>query len=154
MGAVAGFAPSRNGLHYSNTSWPNVPDLQLPTPFGPINIGSAANGLCGGMALAVADLWTAKVPPPPSRANPQQRSAAFNDLVSRLFDSFNIPGGVTQYCGWMNTHIGVGADGSVWVIGTNPVGGGFASGTGTGAGGSRPTAGRRGSPSAPTAARG
>ncbi len=98
MGNVPGFTPSNNGLHYAN-GWPDEPDLS--TPFGNIPIGDAANGLCGGMAFAVADLYEAHRQPPPDTSNPPGGSGAFNYIVGRLFDSFNIPGGVTEYYTWM-----------------------------------------------------
>ncbi len=117
MGSISGFAPSQSGLRYPN-SWPNVPDLQIPTPFGPLNIGNAANGLCGGMSFAVADLWgRGRELPPPSGQNPQPNSPAFNYIVGRLFDSFNIPAGVAQYYEWMNlpTHdTWLGPHGTSW----------------------------------------
>ena len=75
MAAIAGFLPSTHGLHYVN-HWPHVPDLKVGTPFGEIGIGDAANGLCGGMAFAVADLWAAgQLAPPTSTDNPASRLA-------------------------------------------------------------------------------
>src|SRR5207302_3920487 len=102
MGKLANFLPSQNGLHYPN-SWPHIPDLKLSTPFGEIGIGDAANGLCGGMAFAVRDLFEAHDVPPATATNPTGDSPAFNYIVGRLFDSFNIPSGVAQYFEWMNT---------------------------------------------------
>jgi hypothetical protein len=100
MGDLTGFKPSTSGLHYAN-SWPSEPDLQVPTPFGPIGIGDAANGLCGGMAFAVGDLFMAHRQPPADTSNPSGGSGAFNYIVGRLFDSFNLPGGVAEYYTWM-----------------------------------------------------
>jgi hypothetical protein len=102
LGDITGFLPSTHGLHYSNSSWPHEPDLTLSTPFGNIPIGDASNGLCGGMVFAVRDLFDAGRQPPPDRANPPGNGAAFNYLVGRLFDSFNVPGGVIEYYTWMN----------------------------------------------------
>jgi hypothetical protein len=110
------FVPSRNGLHYPN-SWPSVPDLRIPTPFGPLAIGNAANGLCGGMALATRDLFEAHDVPPPSHETPDPDSPAFTYVVSRLFDSFDLPGGVAKYLEWMTvpTHDSVlGLRGTSW----------------------------------------
>jgi hypothetical protein len=102
MAAIPGFLPSTHGLHYVN-HWPHVPDLKVPTPFGEIGIGDASNGLCGGMAFAVADLWSAgQTAPPPSTSNPVPDSPAFTFIVSRLMDSFNLPLGVAKYYEWMN----------------------------------------------------
>jgi hypothetical protein len=95
------FAPSENGLHYPN-NWPSVPALQVKTPLGEIPIGNAANGLCGGMAFAVADLFEAHRMPPAATTNPAPESPAFDYIVARLFDSFNLPNGVAKYYEWMN----------------------------------------------------
>ncbi|BEP16538.1 hypothetical protein acdb102_48490 [Acidothermaceae bacterium B102] len=115
MGAIPGFRPSTHGLHYVN-HWPDVPDLKVATPFGTIGLGSASNGLCGGMAFAVADLWAAgQTAPPASTTTPQPDSPAFDFIVSRLFDSFHLPAGVAQYYEWMNlpTHdLWIGPDGT------------------------------------------
>jgi hypothetical protein len=100
MGAVPGFSPIENGLHYPN-SWPHVPDLIVKTPFGDLPLGDAANGLCGGMSFVVRDLFEAHRAPPPSRTNPSAGSPAFNYIVARLFDSFDLPSGVAQYYEWM-----------------------------------------------------
>jgi hypothetical protein len=110
------FIPSQNGLHYVN-HWPDVPDLKIATPFGPVAIGNAANGLCGGMALAARDLFEAHEAPPPSHQNPDPDSQAFTFIVARLFDSFDLPGGVAKYLEWMNipTHnTWVGPHGTSW----------------------------------------
>lgn len=100
MGALTGFTPGANGLHYPN-SWPSEPDLTIATPFGSIPIGDASNGLCGGMAFAAADLFVAKRLPPETSENPPAGSPAFDYIVRRLIDSFNIPAGVAQYYEWM-----------------------------------------------------
>jgi hypothetical protein len=100
MGAVPGFSPVENGLHYPN-SWPHVPDLIVKTPLGDLPLGDAANGLCGGMSLAARDLFEAGQPPPLSHVNPMAASAAFSYLVARLFDSFDLPAGVAEYYEWM-----------------------------------------------------
>lgn len=60
------FLPSRDGLAFTNT-WPPEPALSLPSPFGTIGIGNAANGLCGGMIFAALDYWNAGRPAPVSR---------------------------------------------------------------------------------------
>jgi hypothetical protein len=100
MGAIPGFSPIENGLHYSN-SWPHVPDLVVKTPFGDIPLGDASNGLCGGMSFVARDLFEAHQSPPSSHTNPVAGSPAFKYIVGRLFDSFNLPSGVAQYYEWM-----------------------------------------------------
>jgi hypothetical protein len=101
MGDVAGFLPSRNGLHYPN-AWPHEPVITVKVPpFGTVPIGDASSGLCGGMAFAVLDLFNAGLLPPATTQNPAGNTPAFNYLVGRLIDSFNLPGGVFQYYTWM-----------------------------------------------------
>jgi hypothetical protein len=102
MGDVAGFLPSQNGLHYPN-SWPDEPDITIamPSPFPPVTIGDAATGLCGGMVFAVVDLFSAGRLPPATKQNPTRASPAYNYIVQRLIDSFNVPAGVLQYYTWM-----------------------------------------------------
>jgi hypothetical protein len=53
------------------------------------------------MAFAAADLFVAKRQPPETSDNPPARSPAFDYIVGRLIDSFNIPAGVAQYYQWM-----------------------------------------------------
>ena len=65
------FLPSQDGLAFTN-AWPSEPAVVLPTPFGKINIGNAAAGLCGGMVFAALDFWHTGIQPPatrPARAN-------------------------------------------------------------------------------------
>src|SRR5690242_19508135 len=73
----------------------------MPSPFPPITIGDAANGLCGGMVFGVLDLFNAGQLTPATTQNPADPSPAFNYIVQRLLDSFNIPAGVIQYYTWM-----------------------------------------------------
>lgn len=117
MGNIANFLPSKNGLHYPN-NWPSEPDLKLNTPLGSIPIGNASNGLCGGMAFVVRDLFEAHLLPPVSKANPDAGSPAFQFIVKRLFDSFNLPGGVAEYFTWMNLpahNTDLGPQGTSWL---------------------------------------
>jgi hypothetical protein len=107
VGVIANFTASGNGLHYAN-SWPQVPDKKVSTPLGDIRIGDASNGLCGGMAFAVRDLFEAHRIPPPSNRNPAPDSPAFDFIVDRLFDSFNLPTAVARYYEWMNLPSGDG----------------------------------------------
>ena len=79
--AVPGFLPSTAGFHFANR-WPSTPALVLGARIpGPVpvelelRVGDAANGLCGGMALAVLDRWAAGLPPPPDREPPPAGSA-------------------------------------------------------------------------------
>ena len=79
--AVAGFLPSRHGLHFAN-SFAHGPTVR----FGPIDprwigIGDAANGLCGGMAWFVRERFEANLPIPADRQVPANGSVLFRVLV-------------------------------------------------------------------------
>ena len=63
------FLPSQDGLAFTN-AWPSEPAVVLPTPFGKINIGNAAAGLCGGMVFAALDFWHTGIQPPATRPAP------------------------------------------------------------------------------------
>lgn len=99
MGAVAGFLPSTSGLHFPN-SFPQGPLLRVHLGLLRIPVGSAANGLCGGMAYAARDLFEAGVPPPPDRAPPAGGTTLFRYIVRRLFASFDLPLGPLKYLVW------------------------------------------------------
>lgn len=111
---VSGFKPSINGLHYLN-QWPNVPDYQLNILGQNVSIGNASNGLCGGMAYTVADLFEAGLLPPSDTNNPPAGSAAFNYIVARLTNSFDYDD-VNQYLSWiqMSNHDTWIAHGLAW----------------------------------------
>jgi hypothetical protein len=101
-GAVPGFLPSRDALHFPNT-WPSQPDLVVDLPVGGrLKIGDASRGLCGGMVFAVRDLFEAGLAPPPDTTPPPPGSPLYGYIVRRLFDSFDLPGGVLRYYRWMN----------------------------------------------------
>ena len=93
------FLPSQDGFAFTN-AWPSEPAVVLPTPFGNINIGNAAAGLCGGMVFAALDYWHAGILLPAAR--PAQGEALYGYLVRRLVDSWHLPAGVAQYYQWMN----------------------------------------------------
>jgi hypothetical protein len=99
MSDRARFLASHNGFAFTN-SWPDEPAVVLETPFGPINVGDASKGLCGGMAFAALDYWYADGIPPASR--PDQGSPLYDFIVKRLVDSWHVPAGVAQYFQWMN----------------------------------------------------
>jgi hypothetical protein len=99
--SVPGFLPSSSGFHFPN-QFPDVPVRTIPIPlFGDLPIGSAAGGLCGGMAYAVRDMLEAEVAPPPDANPPAPGSPLFNYLVDRLIESFDIPRGIARYFEWM-----------------------------------------------------
>jgi len=102
MPLVPNFMPSINGLWFTN-SWPPQPDIVVDVPpFGQVAIGDARNGLCGGMVFTVRDVFEAGQPPL-TNPQPSQGQPLFDYIVRRLFDSFNLPGGVLKYMEWMNT---------------------------------------------------
>jgi len=76
--AVPGFQPSVHGLHFANR-FPPGPDLHL----GPIGIGDASLGLCGGMVWYVRERFEAAQPIPPDTEAPTNGSALFRAIVRR-----------------------------------------------------------------------
>ncbi|TMK45116.1 MAG: hypothetical protein E6G66_13285 [Actinobacteria bacterium] len=100
--AVPNFVASRDTLAFAN-DWPSQPDLVIKLPLaGRVKIGDASKGLCGGMVYAVRDFYEAGIPVP---AGPQPAAGTplYRYIIRRLFDSFDIPGGVVKYYTWMNT---------------------------------------------------
>ncbi len=93
---VPRFLPSTNGFHFGN-SWPHEPTLTIPFPTGPIKIGDAAGGLCGGMAFAVRDFFESGEPIPATTTNPPLNTPLYDYISRRLFDSFDIPAGVAKF---------------------------------------------------------
>lgn len=92
------FVPLPNGFAFTN-SWPSAPAVTVPTPFGQVGIGNAANGLCGGMVFAALDYWISGQAPP--QEQPAPGSPLFKYIVRRLIDSWHVPGGVVEYYQWM-----------------------------------------------------
>jgi hypothetical protein len=96
---VPGFSPAAYGFRFAN-DFPKVPVVGLPVPGMHLGFGDASNGLCGGMALTAADLYTAKQPPPEDPTAPAS-GPLFQYLVKRSFDSFELPDGPLRYLVWM-----------------------------------------------------
>jgi hypothetical protein len=94
-----GFQASLNGFAFAN-SWPHVPPLRLriggPVPLE-LAIGDAANGLCGGMALAALDLWFAGITPPADEPRPEVGSPRFRYIVERQLGSFELGLGPARF---------------------------------------------------------
>ncbi len=110
--AVANFLPSTNGFHFGNAF--SGPDLTVSLPgIGTVDIGDASNGVCGGMVFAVRDFFEARLPMLADTKPPLAGTPLFTYITGRLFDSFNIPGGILEYLDWMNTpdH-----DTGVWIV--------------------------------------
>lgn len=97
---VPGFIPSKNGLHFPN-SFNHTPDYKISIGLDTINIGDAANGLCGGMIYAVRDMFEAGITSPIDTTSPDSGSL-FDYITKRLLDSFDLPGGPVTYMQLMN----------------------------------------------------
>lgn len=93
------FLPSLHAFGFANT-WPDEPAFSVPTPFGPLGIGNAARGLCGGMVFGALDYWHAGVEPPTGLPSPSEPLYRF--IVRRLIQSWHVPTGVARYYYWMN----------------------------------------------------
>ena len=96
---MPGFAPSTNGLHFSN-DFAAQPLFRLGVGRASLPIGNAADGLCGGMVFAARDLFQYRLPPPPDRTPPPRGTSLFRYLLGRLFASFNLPTGPLRYWLW------------------------------------------------------
>ena len=98
---VPGFLPSSSGFRFANT-FPHVPVRRIGVPgVLSVEIGDAANGLCGGMAFAARDYFEAGKPRPDLAVAPGD-GPLFDYLVARLFDSFNLPFGPATYLALMS----------------------------------------------------
>jgi hypothetical protein len=108
---VPGFLPSASGFRFPN-SFPEVPLRWIGIPgVLRIPIGDASNGLCGGMAFAARDYFEAGQTPPPD-TEPPASGLLFDYLVTRLFESFDLPLGPACYIKLMNPILGDGE--TVW----------------------------------------
>ncbi len=86
---VQGLVPSARGFHFANR-WPHMPVTEIKLgDLVTLGLGDAANGLCGGMSFAVADLFMAGLPRPPETSNPDEAAATYRYIVERQFDSFD-----------------------------------------------------------------
>jgi hypothetical protein len=88
--AVPGFLPSRHGLHFAN-AFPHEALVSITIPgIAMLALGDAADGLCGGMAFTVRDLFEASVDPPPDTAPPPRGTARYDSLVERQLASLDL----------------------------------------------------------------
>lgn len=101
--SIPGFLPSIAGFHFTNR-WPSAPTMRFafrvpgPVPVElELRIGDAANGLCGGMALATRDRWARGEAPPPDREPPAEGSALFREIVRRQIDSLELGVAVVRF---------------------------------------------------------
>jgi hypothetical protein len=85
---VPGFLPSTNGFAFPN-AWPPNPIRQFRLGnVATLNIGDAANGLCGGMSFTVADLKKAGIVPG-AQPMPAAGSDRYRYVVDRQIASFD-----------------------------------------------------------------
>jgi hypothetical protein len=89
-------------LRYGNRWPPGTALLRLPRPFG-FTLGDANSGMCGGMALAAADLYRAGRLPAATTTPPATGTAAFNYLRDRLIASWDLPWGAATFATWSMT---------------------------------------------------
>lgn len=85
---VGDFMPSVNGFHFNN-SFPSEPirEFRLGN-ITTLDIGNAANGLCGGMSFTVRDLFEAGLRPPVDAAPPPKGDAKLGYIIDRQIESF------------------------------------------------------------------
>ena len=105
MRQVDGFVPSTAGLHFPNT-FAHVPlrTVEIPVLGTTVTLGDAANGLCGGMVYTVCDYFAHQQSPPAMTTAPQG-GPLYEYLVQRLFDSWDIPGGIIRYLELMSPEL-------------------------------------------------
>src|SRR5258707_15888392 len=73
---VPNFTPAVNGFHFAK-AFPHSPIRQFRLgDIATLDIGDAANGLCGGMSFSTADIHRAGLEPPPHTAPPAAGTAA------------------------------------------------------------------------------
>jgi hypothetical protein len=85
---VPNFKPSTSGFAYAN-AWPHNPIRQFRLGnVASLNIGDAANGLCGGLSFTLADLHKVGLVGGPD-AQPVMGSARYDYIVQRQIDSFD-----------------------------------------------------------------
>jgi hypothetical protein len=84
---VPNFDPTTNGLIYPN-NWPHQPIRRFALgSITNLDIGDAANGLCGGMSFTVADLHAAGLTPGDG-PQPGLGSKQYDYIVDRQITSF------------------------------------------------------------------
>jgi hypothetical protein len=99
---VPGFVPERSGFQFTN-HFGDLPLGHIDIGVATIPVGSASNGMCGGMMYAVRDYFEAnQIPPQSEEAPTSENDPLFIYLKDRLFDSFDLPVGPTRYFGLMD----------------------------------------------------
>lgn len=86
---VPGFEPTINGFHFAN-SFPHSPLREFRLgDIATLDVGDAANGLCGGMSYSTADLHRAGLRPPSDTTPPEPGTPAYQYIVDRQIASFD-----------------------------------------------------------------
>lgn len=93
---VPRFLPSTHGFKFSNAFPKHTPHTTIRVGPADLAIGDAHKGLCGGMVYAVRDYYHAGLRVPPHRVGPIG-GVLYDYLVARLYDSFALPLGWTEY---------------------------------------------------------
>jgi RNA polymerase sigma factor (sigma-70 family) len=107
---VPGFLPSTSGFRFANSFDPGIPVVTISIPpLGPIGLGDASNGVCGGMVYAVMDLFFAqpRLLPPTATTTPAGGSPLMNYILDRLIAGFALEMGplsnANRYVDFMST---------------------------------------------------
>ena len=86
---VPGFEPASNGFQFVNAFPHSALKAFRMGNVATLNVGDAANGLCGGMSFTTADLHRAGLRPPTDTAPPAADTAAYRYIVDRQIASFD-----------------------------------------------------------------
>jgi hypothetical protein len=86
---VPGFDPAANGFRFAN-AFPHSPIRQFRLgTIANLDIGDAANGLCGGMSYTTGDIHAAGLLPPPDTSPPTAGTPVHDYIVNRQIASFD-----------------------------------------------------------------
>ena len=85
---VGDFSPKVHGFHFNN-AFPSeaIRTFRLGN-IATLDVGDAANGLCGGMSFTVRDLFEAGLRPPPEPAPPAKGNPRLSYIIDRQIESF------------------------------------------------------------------
>jgi hypothetical protein len=86
---VGDFSPKVHGFHFNN-AFPSeaIRTFRLGN-IATLDVGDAANGLCGGMSFTVRDLFEAGLRPPPEPAPPAKGNPRLSYIIDRQIESFD-----------------------------------------------------------------
>ncbi|HYO44271.1 MAG TPA: hypothetical protein VES19_13830 [Candidatus Limnocylindrales bacterium] len=86
---VPGFEPATNGFQFANAFPHSALKAFKLGNVATLDVGDAANGLCGGMSFSTADIHRAGLRPPPDTSPPASDTAAYRYIVDRQITSFD-----------------------------------------------------------------